>query len=81
MKCDKARFIGTLNASTTFDGTNRTFLECILDRRDQILSMLQTNFHRCLGTLSIPVIGSMNTSFATLVSGTQIAQSKWTHSP
>src|SRR5882762_5248452 len=45
------------------------------------IMMPPTSFQRCFETLSRPVIGSMNTSFATRVSGTQIAQSKWTHSP
>lgn len=40
-----------------------------------------TNFHRCLDIRSMPVMGSMKTSFATRVSGTQIAHRRCTHSP
>lgn len=40
-----------------------------------------TNFHRCFDILSAPVTGSMKTSFATRVSGIQIAHSRCTHSP
>lgn len=40
-----------------------------------------TSFHRCLEILSIPVIGSMNTSLTTRVSGTHMAHRRWTHSP
>lgn len=35
-----------------------------------------TSFHRCFGILSEPVMGSMNTSLATLVSGIHIAHNK-----
>ena len=41
----------------------------------------RTSFQRCLCIFSTPVIGSMNTSFATRVSGTHIAQRRCTQSP
>jgi hypothetical protein len=40
-----------------------------------------TSFHLCLGIFSTPVTGSINTSFATLVSGTHMAHRRWTQSP
>lgn len=42
---------------------------------------MHTSLQRCLDILSMPVMGSMKTSFATRVSGTQIAQSRCTQSP
>ena len=40
-----------------------------------------TSLQRCFEIFSTPVMGSMKTSFATAVSGTQIAQRRWTQSP
>src|ERR1700722_1526753 len=78
----KARVLRTLNACTLTDFAYRTFL-----RRLSELGMggqdwkRRTSFHRCLDIRSTPVIGSMNTSLATRVSGTHMAQSKCTQSP
>lgn len=41
----------------------------------------RTSFHRCFGILSASVIGSMNVSFITRVSGIQIAHRRCTQSP
>jgi len=40
-----------------------------------------TSFHRCFGILSASVIGSINVSFMTRVSGIQMAHKRWTQSP
>lgn len=45
------------------------------------LIMQRTSFHRCFGILSASVIGSINVSFMTLVSGIQMAHKRWTQSP
>jgi len=41
----------------------------------------RTSFHRCFGILSASVIGSMNVSFMTRVSGIQMAHRRCTQSP
>jgi hypothetical protein len=80
MEGQKARAIGALDTGALADITDRAFL-----KRDwrtvSKLAWVRTSFHRCLDILSVPVIGSMKTSFATRVSGIQIAQRRWIHSP
>jgi hypothetical protein len=57
------------------------FWELWIRKRHKKHSSRHTSFQRCFEMRSTPVIGSMKTSFATRVSGIQIAQRRWTHSP
>ena len=53
---------------------------CQLEVRGELI-MQRTSFHLCFGILSASVIGSINVSFITRVSGIQIAHKRWTQSP
>ena len=82
MKSEKARRLAALDARAFPHIANRTFLLGGLSVESKVLSIIQrTSFHRCFGILSASVIGSMNVSFITLVSGIQIAHKRWTQSP
>jgi hypothetical protein len=83
VKRQKTRILSTLYASALADIANRAFLQQKgrLVKRRNVDRCERTSFQRCLDILSTPVIGSMNTSLATRVSGTQIAQSRCTQSP
>ncbi len=68
--------LAALNARAFSDITNRAFLEVRHENQKIGNVSAHTSFQRCFDMRSTPVIGSMNTSFATRVSGIQIAQSK-----
>ena len=56
-------------------------VEEILVRGNVPTTKQRTSFHRCFGILSASVIGSINVSFITRVSGIQIAHKRCTQSP
>ncbi len=81
MEGGETRRLGTLYAGSVFNIAYRTPLEHISKGTSEYKGAGLTNFQRCFDIFSIPVIGSINTSFATLVSGVQIAHNRWTQSP
>ena len=82
MECKKARRLATLNTCAFSYVAHRAFLPKKLSAKSKILPIeLHTSLHRCFGILSASVIGSMNVSFITRVSGIQIAHKRWTQSP
>ena len=77
MECKKTRRLTALDAGALPDIAYLAFLQRQSLYAEIGVSMYpRTSFHRCLEILSMPVIGSIKTSFATLVSGTHIAQSR-----
>ena len=76
MICKETGVLAALDAGPFSYITNRTFLGLEGERQYMIQETRQTSFQRCLDIRSTPVIGSMKTSFATRVSGIQIAQSR-----
>lgn len=74
MKSQNTRRFGALNTGTFSYIANGTSLDAVGKFKSLLKEGILTSFHLCFDMLSTPEIGSMNTSFTTRVSGTQIAQ-------
>ena len=76
MECREAGRLSALHTCAIFDFTNRTPLGNLSINVRGMWYELLTSLQRCFEIFSTPVMGSMKTSFATLVSGIHMAHSR-----